>query len=118
MLARCQHRVCEFASHLLFAFGLGTSPMNSSDGRWYPCFWYGLGNGCARPVLRHILVPLVGPTLSQQVLEPAVALGSLMQEDYTLLHIYGISTDLVDPMAYSLAGAHRPKRLTRTGLLG
>jgi len=60
-------------------------------------------------VLKHILIPLDGSTLSEQVLEPALALGSLMQADYTLLHVYGLSTDpALDPMTYPLAGGGEP----------
>jgi len=61
------------------------------------------------PVLKHILIPLDRSTLSEQVLEPALALGSLMQADYTLLHVYGLSTDpALDPMSYPLAGGTGP----------
>jgi nucleotide-binding universal stress UspA family protein len=38
-------------------------------------------------VLRHILVPLDGSELAEQIIEPAVALGSLMDADYTLLRV-------------------------------
>jgi nucleotide-binding universal stress UspA family protein len=38
-------------------------------------------------VLRHVLIPLDGSALAEQILEPAVALGSLMQADYTLLRV-------------------------------
>lgn len=60
-------------------------------------------------VLKHILIPLDGSTLSEQVLEPALALGSLMQAEYTLLHVYGLSTDpALDPMTYPLAVGGEP----------
>lgn len=60
-------------------------------------------------MLKHILIPLDGSTLSEQVLEPALALGSLMQAEYTLLHVYGLSTDpALDPMTYPLAGGGEP----------
>jgi nucleotide-binding universal stress UspA family protein len=39
------------------------------------------------PLLRHVLVPLDGSGLSERVLEPAVALGSLTGADHTLLHV-------------------------------
>jgi nucleotide-binding universal stress UspA family protein len=39
------------------------------------------------PVLQHLLVPLDGSVLAEQMLEPAVALGSLMEADYTLLRV-------------------------------
>ena len=61
------------------------------------------------PVLQHILVPLDGSPSAEQVLEPAVELGSLMQADYTLLHVYGplVYTHL-DPMSYALVGGFEP----------
>jgi nucleotide-binding universal stress UspA family protein len=37
------------------------------------------------PMLKHILLPLDGTPLAEQILEPAIALGSLMGADYTLL---------------------------------
>jgi nucleotide-binding universal stress UspA family protein len=39
------------------------------------------------PVIRHILIPLDGSELAEQIIEPAVALGSLLQADYTLLRV-------------------------------
>ncbi len=39
----------------------------------------------ADPVLKHILLPLDGSALAEQMLKPAVALGSVMDADYTLL---------------------------------
>ncbi len=39
------------------------------------------------PVFQHVLIPLDGSALSEQILEPAVALGKLMQADYTLLRV-------------------------------
>jgi nucleotide-binding universal stress UspA family protein len=38
-------------------------------------------------VLRHILLPLDGSPLAEQMLEPAIALGSLMEAEYTLLRV-------------------------------
>jgi len=38
-------------------------------------------------VLRHILLPLDGSALAEQIIEPAVALGSLMDADYTLQRV-------------------------------
>jgi nucleotide-binding universal stress UspA family protein len=37
------------------------------------------------PALKHILLPLDGTPLAERILEPAIALGSLMAADYTLL---------------------------------
>ena len=39
------------------------------------------------PVFRHILIPLDGSALAEQILEPALALGDLTRAMYTLLHI-------------------------------
>jgi nucleotide-binding universal stress UspA family protein len=39
------------------------------------------------PVLRHVLIPLDGFALAEQVLEPAVALGRLLKADFTLLRV-------------------------------
>jgi hypothetical protein len=37
------------------------------------------------PDSQHVLIPLDGSELAEQILEPAVALGHLMQAEYTLL---------------------------------
>jgi nucleotide-binding universal stress UspA family protein len=39
------------------------------------------------PLLKHILIPLDGSPLAEQILEPAVALGSLVEADYTLVRV-------------------------------
>jgi nucleotide-binding universal stress UspA family protein len=39
------------------------------------------------PALRHVLVPLDGSPLAEQILGPAVSLGSLTRADYTLLRV-------------------------------
>src|SRR5690349_2148692 len=39
------------------------------------------------PAFRHILIPLDGSEVAEQILEPAVALGKLMQAEYTLLRV-------------------------------
>ena len=39
------------------------------------------------PTFRHILIPLDGSDVAEQILEPAVALGKLMQAEYTLLQV-------------------------------
>ncbi len=54
----------------------------------------------AEPGLRHILIPLDGSALAERVLEPARALGDLMQSEFTLLRVYGPSID-VDPLSYA-----------------
>lgn len=53
------------------------------------------------PVLKHILIPLDGSALAEQMLEPAIALGSLMEADYTLLRII----QPVMPESYEMEGA-------------
>lgn len=39
------------------------------------------------PDLKHIAIPLDGTELAEQIIEPAVALGRLMESDYTLVRI-------------------------------
>jgi nucleotide-binding universal stress UspA family protein len=39
------------------------------------------------PVFQHILIPLDGSALAEQILKPALALGDLTQAAYTLLHV-------------------------------
>jgi nucleotide-binding universal stress UspA family protein len=39
------------------------------------------------PVLKHILLPLDGTALAEQMLEPAFQLGSLFDADYTLMRV-------------------------------
>jgi len=39
------------------------------------------------PLLRHILIPLDGQPLGEEMIEPALALGRLMDADYTLLRV-------------------------------
>jgi nucleotide-binding universal stress UspA family protein len=50
------------------------------------------------PTLPHILIPLDGSLLSEEVLEPAIALGKLMNADYTLLRV-------VEPLYFVGQGA-------------
>ena len=42
-------------------------------------------------VFQHILIPLDGSALSEQILEHAIALGELMHADYTLLRVVDLS---------------------------
>jgi nucleotide-binding universal stress UspA family protein len=44
------------------------------------------------PVLKQLLLPLDGSPLAEQMIEPAVALGTLMDADYTLVRIIGPPT--------------------------
>jgi len=53
------------------------------------------------PVLKHVLLPLDGSALAEQMIEPAVALGSLMGAHYTLVRVI----KPVLPSAYRLQGA-------------
>jgi nucleotide-binding universal stress UspA family protein len=63
----------------------------------------------SQPVLRHILIPLGGSALAEQVLESAVAVGSVMQADYTLLRIYGPLVDTgLNLWSYAKAGGSEP----------
>ncbi len=39
------------------------------------------------PAVRHVLIPLDGSALAEDILEPAMELGRLMQADYTLLRV-------------------------------
>jgi nucleotide-binding universal stress UspA family protein len=39
------------------------------------------------PIIRQVLIPLDGSDLAEQVVEPAVALGTLAQADFTLLRV-------------------------------
>lgn len=39
------------------------------------------------PAIRHMLIPLDGTPLAEQIFEPALALGQAMQSDYTLLRV-------------------------------
>jgi nucleotide-binding universal stress UspA family protein len=54
----------------------------------------------ADPVPRHLLLPLDGSPLAEQMIEPAAALGSLAEADFTLLRV--ISP--VAPLDYSIEG--------------
>ncbi len=47
----------------------------------------------AEPALRHILIPLDGSALAEQVLEHAGELGKVMQSGYTFLRVYGPVVD-------------------------
>lgn len=53
------------------------------------------------PVLRHVLIPLDGTLDSQQVLEPAIALGSLWNADHTLLRVMPSSAEVFHGLRHS-----------------
>jgi nucleotide-binding universal stress UspA family protein len=57
------------------------------------------------PAVRHLLVPLDGSALAEQVLEPAVALGTLMGADHTLLRVLRLMPD--HSVAYGGSGLER-----------
>ncbi len=62
----------------------------------------------AEPGLRHVLIPLDGSELAEKVLEPARALGGLMEADFTLLRVYGPAIDvapLTDAVREEVEGA-------------
>ncbi|MFN4257973.1 MAG: universal stress protein [Gemmataceae bacterium] len=52
-------------------------------------------------VFRHILVPLDGSELSEQIIEPALALGELMTSEFTLLRV----VKPVFPPSYPMEGS-------------
>jgi len=39
------------------------------------------------PILKHMLIPLDGSPLAEQIIEPALTIGTLMDADYTLLRV-------------------------------
>jgi nucleotide-binding universal stress UspA family protein len=58
---------------------------------------------------QHILVPLDGSDCAEQALEQAIALGSLMQSQYTLVRVVGVLVPLrPDPLSYAAVGAIQP----------
>ncbi|HYT93309.1 MAG TPA: universal stress protein [Gemmataceae bacterium] len=54
------------------------------------------------PPLKHLLLPLDGEPLAEQMIEPAVALGSLSDADYTLLRVIRP----IVPLAYPFSEGH------------
>jgi nucleotide-binding universal stress UspA family protein len=65
------------------------------------------------PVLKHILLPLDGTPLAEQMLEPAVALGGLMAADYTLLRAVKPVLPLANPPEGASFGNSVAKLLKR-----
>jgi len=63
------------------------------------------------PVFRHILIPLDGSALAEQILEPALALGDLMQAAYTLLHV--VELFVLPSDASSLYALHLDAQMTQ-----
>jgi nucleotide-binding universal stress UspA family protein len=57
------------------------------------------------PVLRRVLIPLDSSALAEQILEPALTLGGLMQSEYTLLHVVEPMLVMGDEMGAFAAGA-------------
>src|SRR5262249_45533742 len=51
--------------------------------------------------LRHILIALDGSALAEQILEPAITLGRMMDADYTLLRVVEPLQVVGDPAGYS-----------------
>ena len=72
------------------------------------------------PEIRHILIPLDGSALAEQVLAPATVLGGLTQAEFTLLRVYGPSID-VDLLGYAaqegVEGAVEQLRVRAEGYL-
>ncbi len=59
------------------------------------------------PTFRHLLLPLDGSPLAEQMIEPAVALGTLMDADYTLVRVIRPPT----PWAFQGGGASLEERV-------
>jgi nucleotide-binding universal stress UspA family protein len=62
----------------------------------------------AEPGLRHVLIPLDGSELAEQILAPARALGGLTEAEFTLLRVYGPAIDvapLTDAVREEVEGA-------------
>jgi nucleotide-binding universal stress UspA family protein len=57
------------------------------------------------PVPRRVLVPLDGSARAEQILEPALALGGLMEAEYTLLHVVEPMLVMGDEMGAFATGA-------------
>lgn len=56
-------------------------------------------------LLKHILIPLDGSEIAEQVLEPAATLGMLMQADYRLLRVVDpLGSAGTDASGYSISG--------------
>jgi nucleotide-binding universal stress UspA family protein len=67
------------------------------------------------PVLQHILITLDGSLLAEQVLEPAVSLGTLVDAEYTLLRVVDftpIGTPELDPISLSSAAVELLDEIT------
>jgi nucleotide-binding universal stress UspA family protein len=60
----------------------------------------------ADPLVRHVVIPLDGSELAEQVLEPALALGTVRGADHTLLRVIPPGTDY--SLGYHGAGSRRP----------
>jgi nucleotide-binding universal stress UspA family protein len=54
----------------------------------------------AEPALKHMLIPLDGTSQAEEILEPALALGSLTGADYTLLRV----VEPIQPLGMELGG--------------
>jgi nucleotide-binding universal stress UspA family protein len=58
------------------------------------------------PLVRHVLISLDGSEVAEQILEPALALGTLTGADHTLLRVIRSVTDY--SLGYPGAGSQRP----------
>lgn len=59
-------------------------------------------------VLQHMLIPLDGSPLAEKILEPALALGKLMEADFTLLRVIKPMTPLPsEGFGYGIGGTGR-----------
>lgn len=57
----------------------------------------GAPNWTGEPRIQHLLLPLDGSALAEQIIEPAIELGRLLQADYTLLRVVVPTVTLLSP---------------------
>jgi nucleotide-binding universal stress UspA family protein len=62
------------------------------------------------PVLRHLLIPLDGTALAEAILAPALALGGLMEAEYTLLRVVPPLPAAYDSIGFEVAAFDLPSR--------
>lgn len=93
-------------------FWLGSVPLELMGGLSQPLLLVRPGDSPVEwgnpSVLQHVLVPLDGSPLAEQMIEPAVTLGSLMDADYTLLRVISdlpLGTPEFDSISLSSATA-------------
>jgi nucleotide-binding universal stress UspA family protein len=68
------------------------------------------------PAIRHMLIPLDGTPLAEQIFEPALALGQAMRSDYTLLRVVTpayVAPIAVEPAIFGSVAADLMERVER-----